>query len=136
MAEKIHLEAIESTNLGAIGYNPHKQILAVQFAKTGVIFHYAGISNELMTRFLASESYGRFYAQNIRGRFQAARMSGPCQKCGAEGWVGDVCDDCGTATYQAVPYTPKEAPAQEEPIDAEPVVEGDLPAEDPEASDE
>jgi hypothetical protein len=107
MADKIHLERVASSNLEAIGYNPHKRILAVQFAKTGIIFHYAGIENALMNRFLEAESFGKFYSQNIRGRFEAERMTGPCEKCGAEGWVGDTCDDCGTGKHQAVPYTPR-----------------------------
>lgn len=109
MAEKIHLERVASTNLGAIGYNPHKCILAVQFAKTGIVFHYAGITNELMKRFLEAESFGKFYGKEIRGKFTGQRMTGPCAKCGAEGWAGDTCEDCGTAKYQEVPYIPKEA---------------------------
>ena len=109
-AEKIDLERIDSSHLGAIGYNPHKLILAVQFAKTGVIFHYANVPVEVAAGFNGAESKGRYYSTAIRGRYPAQRMTGPCEKCNAEGWVGDVCDDCGTATFLEVPYVPKQPP--------------------------
>lgn len=103
MADKIALEVVPSKNLAAIGYNPQKRILAVQFATTGIIFHYADIPQQLMAEFAGAESFGRFYGERIRGKFQGERMTGPCANCGAEGWIGDDCDDCGTAKHAAAP---------------------------------
>lgn len=105
---RIGLEKIESSNLGSIGYDPEKQILAVQFAKSATVFHYAGITPEMALALYGAESKGKYYSTNIKGKFHAERMTGPCPNCGDEGYVGDKCDDCGTADYQAVPYTPKE----------------------------
>lgn len=99
LAEKIALTAIESSNLAAVGYNEAKKILAVQFKGNGQIFHYAGVSVEDCAAFFGSDSLGRYYSQNIRGKLQAERMTGPCEKCGAEGWIGERCDDCGTADH-------------------------------------
>lgn len=119
-AEKIHLEPVASSNLGALGYNPHKIILAVQFKTTGIIFHYAGVPVEVAAGFNSAESIGRYYIEHIRGRYQAQRMTGPCEKCGTEGWVGDVCDDCGTGKFLEVPYLPKATEERGE-ADSEPV---------------
>lgn len=98
VAEKVPLEEIVSSNLAAVGYHPEKQILAVQF-KDGTIFHYANVPIEDAQAFYGSESRGRYYAQNIRGKLTGQRMTGPCPKCGDEGWIGEKCHDCGTAHY-------------------------------------
>lgn len=108
IAEKVELFQVASTNLSAIGYNETKQILAVQFAGNGQIFHYTEVPQSLVDRLLQSESFGRFYSSEIRGRFHGARMTGPCASCGDEGWIGETCADCGTAKYEAAPYTPKQ----------------------------
>lgn len=102
-AEKIDLEAIESSNLAAVGYNPEKRILAIQF-KSGQIYHYADVSLETATEFYGSESRGRYYAQHVRGKLAGQLMTGECPKCGHKhGWIGDTCSDCGTATYVEIP---------------------------------
>lgn len=98
-AERIPLEAIESSNLAALGYNPEKRILAVQF-KNGRIFHYSDCSLELMTEFYTAQSKGSYYAKNIRGKLTGALMTGTCPDCGdAEGWAGEKCDSCGVGVY-------------------------------------
>jgi sulfur carrier protein ThiS len=101
IAEKIPLNPIASSNLAAVGYNGAKKLLAVQFKHSGQIFHYAGVSSEMWAEFAGSESLGRYYAQNVRGKLQGERMTGPCAKCGAEGWIGETCHDCGTAEHVA-----------------------------------
>jgi hypothetical protein len=106
-AIKIPLEPVVSSNLAAYGYDGPKQILAVEF-KGGDIFHYAGVPLEVALAFLQAESKGSFYAQQIRGKYQGQKMTGHCPACGALGWVGDRCEDCGTAEVAADPYTPKE----------------------------
>lgn len=104
-AEKIALVPVDSSNIAALGYNREKQILAVQF-KSGTIYHYAGVALEIAAQLVTAESRGAFYAMHIRGKFQGQRMTGLCHQCGAGGWIGDACEDCGTATY--APWPPKE----------------------------
>jgi hypothetical protein len=99
---RIPLEPIDSSNLHAIGWDEAKSILAVQF-KNGAIFHYAGIERALATAFYCAESRGRFYSQQIRGKFQGQKMTGPCTACGAQGWIGDRCDDCGCGNFADAP---------------------------------
>jgi hypothetical protein len=103
VAERVPLEAIESSNLAAVGYNPEKKILAVQF-KSGAIFHYSDVSLETAQEFYGSESRGRYYAQHIRGKITGRLMTGTCQKCGDEhGWIGEKCTECGTDVYVEPP---------------------------------
>lgn len=114
---RIPLEAVESSNLGAVGYDPQRRILAVQFAKTATIFHYASVSQELVAELMTAESKGKVYASKIRGKFSGMRMTGPCRNCGLEGWVGDDCEDCGTAQHEAVPYVQPLKPGERDPRD-------------------
>lgn len=118
-AEKIELEAIASSNLAALGFNPDKHIAAVQF-QSGDIYHYAGVTVDLMQRWYASESRGRFYAKEIRGKFTGQKMTGHCGDCGDLGWVGDRCRDCGCQNYSEDPRKEKAAQTVDElaPIDA------------------
>ena len=113
IAEHISLNGVMSSLLAAIGYNREKQILAVEFS-SGVIFHYAGVGPDLWQAFLESPSQGRYYSQHIRGKFQGEKMTGPCANCGASGWIGERCADCGTAEYIASPRRPDPAPPKEE----------------------
>lgn len=104
---RIPLEELVSSNLAAGGYDASRRILAIKF-KSGIVFHYAGVGQTLATEFYLAESKGKFYATKIRGKFEAERMTGQCPKCGdLHGYIGDVCDDCGTERYAAVPYERK-----------------------------
>jgi hypothetical protein len=105
--EKIPLVAVTSSLVAAAGYHPVKHILAIQFADSGTIKHYAGVSEELSDQFFASESKGRFLTKQVFNKFEVERMTGPCPNCGSEGWAGETCSDCGTAEHR-VPVKPSE----------------------------
>jgi len=94
MAEKVPLESINSSNLSALGYNPLKKILAVQF-KNGKVIHYSDVPLETVQQVYLSPSRGRAYHQIVRGKFHGELMTGECDKCGAQGWGGDACEECG-----------------------------------------
>jgi hypothetical protein len=102
IAKRVALEAVKSSNLAAVGYDVDKQILAIQF-KNGQIFHYSGVPETVATEFVRSPSLGRYYTQTIRGKFSGALMTGLCEKCGAQGWIGETCEDCGCAVYTEKP---------------------------------
>lgn len=99
VAQKIEIVDVASSNLSGIGYNPVKQILAIRF-KSGEVFHYAGATEALMARFYGAESLGRFYASEIRGKLTGQKMTGECFDCGAHGWIGERCEDCGCSFYR------------------------------------
>lgn len=110
----VPLEPVVSTNLSAIGYDPKRRILAVQFASSGDIMHYAGVPPKLAGDFKRAESFGKFYAQHVRGKFQADKMTGPCLDCGDRGWIGERCKECGRAPYEKEPYVPKRGKQHQE----------------------
>lgn len=99
-AIRIPFETVESSNIAGYGYDADRQILAVQF-KSGSIYHYAPFPLEAALAFGLAESKGKHYSTHIRGKVPGERMTGPCPACGHEGWIGDLCVDCGDAHYQA-----------------------------------
>lgn len=97
MPSWIQREAIESSSIAEIGYDPTRQILLIAF-KTGEVFHYGSVPLEKVVEFYAAESRGRYYSQQIKGKFPGAKMTGHCTTCQALGWVGDPCA-CGEGVY-------------------------------------
>ena len=109
-AIRIPLELVESSAILAIGHDAPKLILAVQF-KSGAIWHYATVERFVFNELRDALSIGQYFAANIKGKYPAACMTGECAKCGARhGWIGDVCTDCGCATYVAVAPRPTKSP--------------------------
>ena len=106
------MDCVESSSLAAIGYDEPRRILAVMF-HGGAIFHYAGVPKRHVEQLIGAESIGRYFHEHIRGRFQAEKMTGPCPNCGDCGWIGDRCQDCGTASYQREPYVPRQRRSDE-----------------------
>lgn len=120
-ARDIERIPIDSSNLHAIGYRADGGnergtfgTLAVEF-KSGDIFHYRGVSQELFDQFCLATSRGRFYSLIIKGKFTADKMTGLCPKCGAHGLVGERCEDCGCADVLLVDKSRKD-------LDERPVV--------------
>jgi KTSC domain len=96
---KVPVEPITSSNLAGIGYDRERQILAVQF-KSGAIFHYGNVDLDLATAFYTAGSRGSYYARNIKGKLPGLRVTGPCEKCGREGYLGDTCEECGCGQHR------------------------------------
>lgn len=97
---RVPLESIsQSSSLAGYGYDAERLLLAVQFNGRGAIWQYANVPLEVALAFGAAQSKGTFYAKEIRSKYSGARMTGPCPQCGDEGYLGDACADCGTATY-------------------------------------
>jgi hypothetical protein len=104
----IPAEAVESSNLAAIGYDGARKVLAVTF-KSGDVFHYANVAPELALELYNAESKGRFYQQRIKGQFSGQKMTGACPACGdAPGIIGVICDKCGDAFYADRPREAQE----------------------------
>lgn len=99
---RIPFDDVASSMIGGIGYDAEKRILAVRF-KEGKIKHYAGVPPDLFQELAAAGSIGQFFNSYIARRFESAPMTGDCPKCGAHGWIGDPCEDCGCAPYAAPP---------------------------------
>lgn len=62
----IPLVPVKSEQLAAIGHDPAREMLAVQFKRGGALYHYSGVTKELHAAFVAADSKGAFFAQHIR----------------------------------------------------------------------
>jgi len=60
---------VESSSLASIGYDPDTQTLAVEFAKSHDIYHYAGVPPETHEALVAAESVGRYFMTEVRPNF-------------------------------------------------------------------
>lgn len=65
---------VESSNLEAIAYDPGSKTLGVRF-RSGVEWHYGGVSQDDFDALMAAESIGAEFAGRIRANpgFKAAR---------------------------------------------------------------
>lgn len=65
--QHIPMVPVESNQIGAIGFDPATNTLAVTFSRgAGAIYHYSGVSPELHAEFMAAESKGAFFGQRIK----------------------------------------------------------------------
>jgi hypothetical protein len=63
----IELNAVNSSQVKAIGYDPATKTLAVSFTRgTGAIYHYPDVAPEIFEAFRAAESIGSFFGQHIK----------------------------------------------------------------------
>ena len=64
---QIVLNAVDSSQVKAIGYDEETKTLAVQFKYgAGAIYHYADVSKETFDAFVSAESIGSFFGKNIK----------------------------------------------------------------------
>ncbi|KQO38056.1 hypothetical protein ASF19_19955 [Acidovorax sp. Leaf84] len=63
----IPMAPVKSAQLGAIGYDPERQVLAVRFTRGATVYHYGGVKPELHAEFMAAKSMGVFFTQRIKG---------------------------------------------------------------------
>lgn len=63
----IALEPVESSQIGAVGYDEASKTMAVQFRYGArAIYHYAGIEREAFDAFKAAESMGTHFGKNFK----------------------------------------------------------------------
>lgn len=92
----IPMKRCQSTALAGYGYDANRGVLAIEF-RSGAIYHYQATAEEFEA-FDGAESKGRHYGQHFRSR-PGLKMTGPCEKCGATGVVGETCTDCGCGQH-------------------------------------
>ena len=64
---RIDLHPVESTQVGAIGYDLATKTLVVQFKRGArAIYHYPNVESETFEAFKAAESIGVFFGQHIK----------------------------------------------------------------------
>ncbi|HQD26546.1 MULTISPECIES: KTSC domain-containing protein [Methanoculleus] len=61
-------QAVESTNIKSVGYDPEDEVLEVEFHSGGV-YHYVGVPAEVYEGLLNARSKGRYFGDFIRLRY-------------------------------------------------------------------
>jgi len=62
----MHRDSVESSNVQAVGYDPIRSILEVEFHNGG-IYQYEGVTPEIYDQLMSASSKGQFLHRVIRG---------------------------------------------------------------------
>lgn len=62
-------EAVSSSNLASVGYNPDSETLEVEFAKTGKVYEYYNVPQFMYDRLMAAPSVGVFFNAEIKNAY-------------------------------------------------------------------
>lgn len=65
---------VQSTMAEAVGYDPHQNVLQIQF-KNGAVYQYEDVEVDTWHDLQESESPGRFFNQEIKGNYRSRRLS-------------------------------------------------------------
>ena len=66
--------AVRSRDIAIIGYDPATSTLEIAF-RTGGVYHYFGVSEEIYKGLMTSPSQGKYFDQKIKGQFQYKKVS-------------------------------------------------------------
>lgn len=69
----IHLYAVESSNLNAVGFDPTRNRLRVRF-NTGSVYDYVGVPASEFTGLLGASSKGQYFNQEIKDSYSFVRV--------------------------------------------------------------
>ena len=75
----IERHPVESSVIATVGYDAGKQMLEIEF-RSGAIYRYLEVPEEIHKRLLAAESKGHFFGANIRNKFRSERVKPPAAK--------------------------------------------------------
>ena len=62
----INMQAVDSNQVAAIGYDPETKTLAVSFTRGQALYQYPNVEPEVHAAFLAAESVGKFFGAHIK----------------------------------------------------------------------
>lgn len=65
-------QAVSSSTIASIGYDPATEILEIEFHKTG-IYHYFNVPEAVHESLMTAQSHGIFFNSNIKGQFAYER---------------------------------------------------------------
>jgi KTSC domain len=71
--EEIPMLPVHSTMANAIGYDPERQLLQIEF-KNGSVYEYEGVDEETWEDMLLTNSPGRYYNREIKGNYRSRRL--------------------------------------------------------------
>ena len=67
-------EAVTSSNLVSVGYDPESQVLEVEF-KNGTVYQYEGVPRFAYTDLIQAQSPGSYFNANIRPQYPFVKVS-------------------------------------------------------------
>lgn len=79
MATKPKLTPVESSNIAAVGYQPKKKVLTVQFLN-GAEYTYEGVPPAINKALMAAESKGKYLNAAIKGTYDYKQIKPPADK--------------------------------------------------------
>jgi hypothetical protein len=59
-------QAVSSSNLASIGYDPSTETLEIEFVKTGKVYEYYNVPQFMYDRLMEASSHGVFFNAEIR----------------------------------------------------------------------
>ena len=62
-------QAVSSSNLASVGYNPVSETLEVEFLKTGKVYEYYNVPHFMFDRLMAAPSQGVFFNAEIKNAY-------------------------------------------------------------------
>lgn len=66
-------DAVDSSNLKSVGYDPDSRTLEVEFRRGG-IYQYYGVPARVYESLMSSGSHGRFLARHIKGVYGYSKI--------------------------------------------------------------
>jgi hypothetical protein len=70
----MNMQRVDSSQIFAVGYDPEKKTLRVQF-HSGGIYDYADVPEQVHTNMLAAKSAGSFLHTHVKGKYQYKRLN-------------------------------------------------------------
>lgn len=59
-------QAVSSSNLASVGYNPDSETLEIEFLKTGKVYEYYNVPQFMFDRLMQAPSVGVFFNAEIK----------------------------------------------------------------------
>lgn len=70
------MQAVQSSNIKGVGYDPDAQELVVEFNKGGR-YKYKGVPPHVYAQLLEADSVGRYFATEIRNKYETEKLQEP-----------------------------------------------------------
>ena len=76
--ETIQRAAVESSSIASVGYGRASKLLEIEF-RSGAIYRYREVPENVFTAFSAARSKGHFFGTQVRGKYTFDKLRGPKQ---------------------------------------------------------
>jgi len=67
-------ESVSSSNLASIGYDANNEILEVEFLKSGDVYQYFDVPQNVYNELINAPSHGVYFSANIRNDYKFEKL--------------------------------------------------------------